>query len=101
MQINVNSIAILNALFVLGFLHDKDLNLNFIASAYDIKAIKLKVYLTLSLEPKRNVNVFAGFPTNDKAWDDELKGLYADGKNWSSLIVDSKQFPIPQGFYQW
>ena len=41
MQINANSIVVLNALFVLDFLHNKDLDLNFVASAYDIiKAIK-------------------------------------------------------------
>ena len=49
MQINANSIAVLNALFVLGFLHDKDLDLNFIASTFDIKAIKYKAYLNFSL----------------------------------------------------
>ena len=67
MQVNANSIAVLNALFVLGFLHDKDLHLNFIPSAYDIKAIKHKAYLTFSLPPKRNINVFTGLPISDKS----------------------------------
>ena len=66
MQVNANSISVLNALFVLGFLHDKDLDLNFIASAYVIKAIKHKAYLTFSLQPKRNVNIFARLSTSDK-----------------------------------
>ena len=52
MQVNVNSIVVLNALFILGFLHDKYLDLNFIASAYGIKAIKHKVYLTFFLQLK-------------------------------------------------
>ena len=66
MQINANSIAVLNTLFVLGFLHDKDLDLNFVASAYDIKAIKNKAYMIFSLKPKRNINFFVGLPTSDK-----------------------------------
>ena len=49
MQINANSIALLNALFILGFLHDKDLDLNLIASTFNIKAIKYKAYLNFSL----------------------------------------------------
>ena len=61
-QVNANSIVVLNALFVLDFLHDKDLDLNFIASTYDIKAIKHKAYLSFSLQPKRNFNVFAWLP---------------------------------------
>ena len=67
MQVNANSIVILNTLFVLDFLHDKDLDLDFILSVYDIKAIKHKAYLTFSLQPKRNINVFAGLSTNDKS----------------------------------
>ena len=98
MQFNANSIVVLNALFVLGFLHDKDLDFNFIASTYDIKAIKHKAYLTFSLQPKRNVNVFAGLPTSDKTWDNDLKGLYVVGGNWPSLTVDPKQFPILRVF---
>ena len=66
MQINANSIAVLNTLFVLGFLHDKDLDLNFVVSAYDIKAIKNKAYMIFSLKPKRNINFFVGLPTSDK-----------------------------------
>ena len=50
MQVNANSIVILNTLFVLDFLHDKDLDLNFITSAFDIKAIKHKAYIIFSLQ---------------------------------------------------
>ena len=73
MHVDANSIVVLNTLFVLDFHHDKDLDLNFVASAYDIKAIKHKAYLTWSLQPKRNINVFVGLPTSDKSWDDDLK----------------------------
>ena len=90
MQVNANSIVVLNALFVLDFLHDKDLDLNFIASTYDIKAIKHKAYLSFSLQPKRNFNVFAWLPKSHKTWDDDLKGLYAAGGNWLSFTIDSK-----------
>lgn len=48
MQTNANSIVVLNSLFFLGFLHDKDLDLNFVASAYDIKTIKHKAYFFTS-----------------------------------------------------
>ena len=68
------------------------------ASAYDIKAIKHKAYLTFSLQPNRNINVFVGLPTSDKSWDDDLKGLYVIGGNWPSLTINSKQFPVPRVF---
>ena len=68
MQINANFIVVLNTLFVLRFLHDKDLDLNFVTYAYDIKATnKHKSYLTFCLQPKRNINVFFGLSTRDKS----------------------------------
>ena len=90
MQINTNSIIVLNALFILGFLHDKDLGLNFVTSAYDIKTTKYKVYLTFCLQPKRGINFFARLSTSDKTWDDDLKGLYAISRKWSSLTIIPK-----------
>lgn len=52
MQINANFIVVLIALFVLGFLHDKDLDLNSVALASDIKTIKHKAYLPFHFNPK-------------------------------------------------
>ena len=68
------------------------------ASAYDIKAIKHKAYLTFSLQPKRNINVFVRLPINDKSWDKDLKHLHVVGGNWPSLTVNSKRFPGPRVF---
>ena len=90
MQINANFVAVLNAFFVLGFLHDKDHDLNVVASTYDIKAIKHDTYLTFSLQPKRNINVFVGLPTSNKSWDEDLKCLHVIARNWPSFTVDSK-----------
>ena len=65
MQLNANPVGVLNATFVLGLIHNIDLDLDFIASIYDIVASKHKGYPTFFLQPRRNVSVFTDLPTSD------------------------------------
>ena len=68
MPIDVNSITILNGIFVLGWLHKIDIDLNFIFFAYNLKASKGKAY-TFYQQPKKYFNFFTGLPMSDKLWE--------------------------------
>ena len=98
MQVNANTITILNGIFVLDLIHDIDLDLNFVASTYNLVASNGKVHISYHLQPRKNIHVFTSLPTRDKVWEDDRKGLYAIGGRWASLVVDPKQYPILRVF---
>ena len=97
MPIDVNSITILNGIFVLGWLRNIDLDLNFIFLAYNLKASKGKAY-TFYLQPKKYINFFTGLPMFDKLRKDEERGVFAIGGLSPSPTVNLKQFSVPKIF---
>ena len=97
MPIDVNSITILNGIFVLGWLHNIDLNLNFIFFAYNLEASKGKAY-TFHLQPKKCINFFTDLLMSDKLWEDEERGMFAIGGLLPSPNVNLENFPVPRIF---
>ena len=71
--------------FLLRWLHNIDLDLNFVFSVYDIKVAKEKSNNTVFLHPKKNVYLSIRLSTLDIVWEDEVRGLYAIRGSWPLL----------------